>query len=523
MPRRAPRRRRSMNHPSPQPNVLTADDTQHLSPAFWPMLILTGIGTGLASGLLMRLLRFTQHLAFDYTSGTFLDGVSAAGWERRLLVVTAAGALAGLVGCLIKRRPGHHAGELTVALWFHAGRLAPATVLVRSILSIVIVGMGASLGREAAPKQVGALLGSMTGIRAGLSPPERRLLVACGAGAGMAAVYNVPLGGALFGLEVLLGTLSLPLVVPALLASAIATGASWLLSPPRATYHIADYGPTLPLLAWSVLAGPLAGLASVGYTRLISWADGRKPKGPWVVVAPTAAFAIVGALAIACPAVLGNGKDVVQLAFDGRMGAAVLVALLVLKPVATALCLGSGAPGGLFTPTLAFGALFGAALGHAFALAWPGAPQGACAVIGATAVLAGTTFGPISAVVLVLELTNSAEALLLPMLLATGIATLTARALDPRSIYSGRIHTARQAARMRDETAGGALSSAAGLPEILAGLLRAGSPSSFDVFDEKGDRVGTIEPGGKTGEAASARLGATSAIVTASDLARMSR
>jgi chloride channel protein, CIC family len=112
---------------------------------------------------------------------------------------------------------------------------------VRAIQSIVVVGMGASLGREAAPKQIGALVASILGQWAEIPRSQRRLLVACGAGAGMATVYNVPFGGAMFGLEVLLGTLSLPLAPPALMAALIATAVSWLLlsNRPTITFHSA--------------------------------------------------------------------------------------------------------------------------------------------------------------------------------------------------------------------------------------------------------------------------------------------
>ena len=509
-----------MDDLSPQPNVLTAGGRTSFSALFWPALVTTAVGTGLGAGLLMRLLRFVQHLAYSYQSGTFLDAVSTVSPARRVVVMVGAGALAGIAALLLKKRGGHHAGELTVALWFHAGRLSPVTVLARSILSIVLVGLGASLGREAAPKQVGALLGSMTGLRARLTPSERRLLVACGAGAGMGAVYNVPLGGALFGLEVLLGTLSLPLAVPALLASGVATASSWLLLPAGATYHAPSYAPSSGLIAWSLLAGPVTGLASVAYTRLICWADTSKPGGAWAIATPVAAFAAVGALAIADPGILGNGKDVVQLAFLDRLALPGLCALVLLKPVATALCLGSGAPGGLFTPTLMYGSLVGALLGRAANTVWPGLPVGACALIGAGAILAATTLGPISAIVLLLELVHPAAALLLPVLLAVGGAVLTARALEPRSIYSGRIHAARRVA-MNGETSAGDLPASAGVVEVLARLLARGDDARIVVTDDLGVEVGTISAGGHQGGDAARVLDTTSAIVTASDLARV--
>jgi H+/Cl- antiporter ClcA len=162
-------------------------------------------------------------------------------------------------------------------------------------------------------------------------------------------------------------------------------------------------------------------------------------------------FGLLGATSIWLPQLLGNGKDTTQLAFAGQVGPVLIVVLLALKPLATVLCLGSGAPGGLFTPSLTLGALLGGALGYVWTLIWPGAPLGLFAIIGAGAVLAATTQGPISAAVLMIELTGHDRAFLLPMLIAIVTATLVARTIDPRSIYDARLTdeelVERQAAR----------------------------------------------------------------------------
>lgn len=513
-----------MNRLSPQPNVLTAGGMTEFSRGFWPVLLVASVLTGLVAGLLMKLLFLVQHVAYHYQSGSFADAVAATGGGHRIAVMLAAGLLAGLVGWWLRHAPGGRSGELTVALWFHAGRLSPLLVTVRSLLSIVIVGMGAALGREAAPKQMGALFSSMLASRAGLTPTERRLMVACGAGAGMACVYNVPLGGALFALEVLLGTLSLPLVVPALLMSGLATLVSWSLLPSRPTYEIAPSDATDGLLVFSLLVGPLAGLASVAYTRIIVWSDLLKPKGMMRTVAPVIGLGAVGVLATAFPLLLGNGKDVVQLALSGALPAAMLLALLALRPLATSLCLGSGAPGGLFTPTLTFGALLGAVLGHAWSMAWPGTLPGAYALVGAAAIMAGATLGPISSIVLVFELTRSSGPMLMPIILASGGATLVARRFDGRSIYSGRIHALREDLdAARDASSPVRVPSSATLAEIVQNLLRAGEGRRLEVIDDHAACVGEIGAGGALGARAADVIGATSAIVTASDLACATR
>ncbi len=175
----------------------------------------------------------------------------------------------------------------------------------------------------------------------------------------MAAVYNVPLGGALFALEVLLGTLSLPLVLPALATSLVATAVAWVALGSRPTYLVPTYDAHASQIFWALLVGPIAGLVLVLYIRLISSAHALRPTGWLRVAAPIVVFTALGVVAIAYPQVLGNGKGVVQLALVGGLAVGVMAVLIVLKPLATAACLGSGAPGGLFTPTLTLGVVLG--------------------------------------------------------------------------------------------------------------------------------------------------------------------
>lgn len=417
---------------------------------FWAAILLTGAGAGLSAIALTRLLELVQRVVWSGSGTHILEAAEQASAGRHLLVLAGAGLATGLGQLILVRLSSGNGIDIAEAIWFSAGRLPALRTLGSAVLSVVVVAMGASLGREGAPKQAGAVGANVIADRLRLSDEQRRLLVACGAGAGMAAAYGVPLGGALFSLEVLRGMLSLRLVLPALLASLAATSLSWLVLPDAPTYHFAGFDNSALALAWALLIGPVAGLVSVGYVRAVAFADRNKPRGWRRLLAPLVALGILGGVSIHFPQLLGNGRDLSQLLFSGGVGSiGLLAALLVLKPAATLLCLGSGAPGGLFTPSLTLGALLGALMGAAGAQVAPGIQPGFAALLGAGAVLAATTQGPVSAVVLIFELTGRDRSFVAPLLLAVISATLVARTIEIRSIYDARLTDEEVRARVR--------------------------------------------------------------------------
>ena len=490
-----------------QPNDEAGGRFIGFSLRFWVLAVLTGIGTGIGAGLLMSLLRFVQHLCYAYNSGTFLDAVQQAPVMRRVVVVGAAGVLASGGVWLLKRSSGGHGGELNERIWFHSGRMPTLRTIIQAAFSMVLVAMGASLGRESAPKQTGAAVASWLSRMGRLTSAETRLLAACGAGAGMGAVYDVPLGGALFSLEVLLGTLALPLVPPAIAVSLVATVVSRLFLPDQPTYAVPAYPTDPTVVIWSIGFGPVAGLAGVAFVRLIAMADGLKPRKGIAMGAPVVVFLALAVLSIWFPQLLGNGKDAAELGFNGKLGLPLMIALVVLKPLATAACLGSGAPGGLFTPSVMFGAMLGGSLGRIWSLLWPGTAPGSYALIGAAALLAASMQAPIAAIVLMLELTHTAASLTVPILFAVAGASIVARWIDPRSVYTGRLHTGRMAAQADLSTAAPrygrllaprveTISVAASYPEVLRRLVVAqGGPRLLYAIDDKARLAGRIDAG----------------------------
>jgi len=258
----------------------------------------------------------------------------------------------------------------------------------------------------------------------------------------------VPLGGALFALEVLRGVLALRLVLPALIASVLAAMVAWLAVPSGPIYVVPAYGNSISIVVWAALIAPVAGVVSVAYVRAIAWADRHRPTGWRRLLTPLIIMGAFGAVSIPFPQLLGNGRDISELAFTGTVAPLLLLTILCLKPLATVLFVRSGAPGGLFTPSLTLGAMLGALLGQAWTLLWPGTPPGLFALIGAAAVLAATTQGPISTVVLMIEFTGHARSFIVPLLITVSLATLVSRLIEPRSIYDARLTDEQLAARL---------------------------------------------------------------------------
>lgn len=423
---------------------------------FWLAAIGIGVGAGIGAIVLTRLLEWVQHSVWQGSGTHILEAAGHVSAGRHLLILLCAGAAVGLGQLALSRLSSGNSIDINTAIWFSAGRLPAERTLGSALLSVAVVGMGASLGREGAPKQAGAVIANLFSDRLRLSDDQRRFLVACGSGAGMAAAYGVPLGGALFALEVLRGMLTLRLVLPALLASLVATTVAWLGLPDTPTYQIPSYTNSGGALALALLIGLPAGIVAVGYVRAVTWADHHKPTGWQRVIVPILALGLLGLVSLPYPQLLGNGRDLSQLLFTGRVTAVgLLVTLLLLKPAATLLCVASGTPGGLFTPSLTFGALFGALVGYLGQQLGLDVPIGLAALLGAGGVLAATTQGPISTIVLLMEMTGRDRSFIAPLLLSVFAATLVSRTIEPRSIYDSRLNDEQVRTRMaiREQTA----------------------------------------------------------------------
>jgi H+/Cl- antiporter ClcA len=405
------------------------EDSEGPATAWWTRrfalaVVLTGLAAGLGAVALTLLLHAVQHLAFGYTEDTFLTGVHRASALRRVGAVTLGGVVVG-TGWWLHRRLVPDGVSVTHALSTRAVRLPVLATATDSALQILAVGAGASLGREGAPRQLGAALGSAVAARLGLSLEQRRVLLAAGAGAGLAAVYNVPLGGAAFTLEVLLASMRLRAVVPAVVTAGLATAAAWPVLGTRATYQTPTVPTTVPVLVAALVLGPLLGLVGLLFRTVMTAARTHAPSGWRAAAAVPVVFAAVGATAIAYPQLLGNGKGLAQLALTGSLSIPLAVALAIAKPAVTAACLRDGAIGGLLTPSFATGAVLGLIGGVAWSQLWTGGSPTAYALLGAAAMLAVTQRAAATAVILALEFTHAGLGILPGLVIAVSAARAT--------------------------------------------------------------------------------------------------
>jgi H+/Cl- antiporter ClcA len=389
------------------------------------VIVMTGIGAGIGGMALALILHLVQHVAYGYSLGqivggeSFLQGVGAASYTRRLLVLVGCGLLAG-IGWWALYRYGRPLVSIRNAVASDDHRMPIPESIAHALLQIVTVALGSPLGRETAPREVGATFTAWLCYNAGLSIEESRIVVACGAAAGLAAVYNVPLGGALFVLESMLATFGLTAVVPALLTSGIAAMIAWIGLGDPVFYPVAVFSIAPSLIAWSIVTGPLFGIAAYGFSRMTAASAARAPRGWHLIPICVTVFAAIGFLAIPFPELLGNGRGPIQLGFDGDLGIGFAALLLVLRLAVTLGALRAGAKGGLLTPGMTIGALLAAVLGGLWTLAWPGTPLGAFAVIGAAAFLASSMKIPMTAIALIVEFTHVSQAFLFPLVLAVG-------------------------------------------------------------------------------------------------------
>lgn len=392
-------------------------------PVLFFVTIVVGIGAGFGAMFLALLLHYLQHLAYGYSPNliisneSFLEGVRASSAERRVVVLTLCGLIAGM-GWWLVARCGKPLVSIADAVKSDKPHMPMGATLAHVLLQIVTIAFGSPLGREVAPREISALFAGWLSSKAGLSLRDTQLMLACAAGAGLAAVYNVPLGGALFAAEGLLCSLAWPALIPALTCSGIAVVISWIGLGNEPQYYILNYTINSSLVTWSIIAGPIFGFCAYWFVRITTSARNNTKSNWQLPVLCLINFFIIGLLAIYFPSLLGNGKSPAELEFDNSINLGLTAILLILRTLIVWSSLRAGAKGGLLTPSLASGALLAVLMGGGWNMIWPGSLLGTYSVIGATAFLAASQKMPLTAIVLIFEFTRLNFNFLIPILFA---------------------------------------------------------------------------------------------------------
>lgn len=408
---------------------------------FGSAVLLTGLLAGVAGATTVSLLHAVEHLAYHYSYGLLLDGIGASSPVRRALAPAVGGALAGFGWWILRRRSGAPSLSATIAGKTPMQHLPMAA---DAALQVVAVGSGASLGRETAPRQLAAVLssygtgwlGRLTSSTLGtLTARDREILLSCAAGAGLGAVYSVPLGGAFFAARVMMGTWHPRVVGTALLTSSLAVAVSRPITHFERNLVWPNPALSYQFTMLAVAIAPLAVVVGLAFNRLVSLAGPKPQLTSWVLIPGVAVAGLVtGICSIYRPELPGNGRSVLVVAVGSNLTLTAAAVILLLKPLLTALYLRLGAVGGLITPALATGAAAGTVATLAVNdLAHTSLHVAAVALTCAAGVLAITQRAPAFASLFVWELAHPPVWLLLVFAVAAfsshGIRLLRERTL----------------------------------------------------------------------------------------------
>ena len=470
-------------------------------------VLLRALAVGLLGGSAGVVLRFlaTEAPRLVWPGPDMVQGVALTPPLARALVPAVGGLVAGLVLALGARWGGGARGwDILEAVVLRNGVLPLRSALVRAASSLVTQASAGAVGREGPIVLVAAAAASGIGRRFGVATRERRLLVACGSAAGLACAYNTPLGASLFAMEILLGSLSLEAFAPLAICSATATFLSWAAFGRDPVFHVpaATLSSSLELLLCAAL-GVLGGLVGALFLfALRACASLYARSGlPRPVAMATAGLAL-GLVTLRYPEIVGNGREAIAALFVRPWGIEAVLALLVLRLIVTPLAVGSGTVGGVFTPTLFLGAMLGHAFGAGVQALAPGlgTDPAAFALAGMGFLLAGTTHAPLTAVVMVFEMTLD-YGMVVPLLLGSAVATLVAKRLTANSVYTEALQ------RKADEDPAGALdvlrvadlvrsdqvtvAPGLALPQLLDAFV-ASRRNHLYVVDERGGFLGAV-------------------------------
>ena len=364
-------------------------------------------------------------------------------WWWRLLIPAIGGLIVGpLIYFFARDAKGHGVPEVMAAVALRGGVIRPRVVAVKALARAISIGTGGAVGREGPIVQIGAALGSSMGQLLNVTASQLRVIVGCGAAAGISATFNAPIAGALFAAEVIVGNFAVAQLSPIVISSVVATVVSRFVLGNHPAFPVPPYelvGPweLVPYMVVGVIAGFVA-LAFMFSLYATEDAFEKLPVPEWSKA--MLGGLLVGAIGVWLPNVFGVGYSTITQALTGSLPALTLGLLLLAKIAATSVTIGSGGSGGIFAPSLFLGAMTGGFLGTFIHQWFPEAtaPSGAYALVTMGAVVAAATHAPISAIIIIFELTQTIN-IIPPLMAACVMSTLVTTFIHRDSIYTMKL------------------------------------------------------------------------------------
>jgi chloride channel protein, CIC family len=468
---------------------------------------LVGVSAGTGAVVFRWLIDFFRETAF----GGGAEALSFLGPYYVVLIPAIGGLGVGpLVYFFAREAKGHGVPEVMEAVALRGGRIRPVVAVVKSLASSLCIGTGGSVGREGPIVQIGCALGSTLGQNFRLSDERIRTLLACGAAGGIAATFNAPIAGVFFALEVILRKFStqyFSMVVIAAVTSSI-VGRTFIGDTPA--FQVPPYSLVGPWeLFFYTLLGLLAAFVGSAFIFLLYCTEDlfNAWKFP-EYFKPAVGGLGVGILGFYAPEVFGVGYETIEKTLHGEIFTAAMMALVIAKLLATSLTLGSGGSGGVFAPSLFLGSLLGGSFGNLVHQWMPTitASSGAYALVGMGAVFAGAAQAPITAIIILFEMTGDYK-IILPLMFATAVSTLVSVWMSKESIYTVKlkrrgvdIDAGQDLNLMRSIRIGEAMTAASDLTTVrldtsleeLARLFHTSHFQGFAVLDERRDLAGIV-------------------------------
>ena len=402
--------------------------------------VLVGIGGGYGAIAFRWLIGAENWLAFSALRpflAHWLGGFSL------VLVLAVGGAIAAFVtDRFAPEARGHGVPEVMAAVALKGGVIRPRIIAIKALASATSIGFGGSCGREGPIVQIGSTIGSVLGQIVHAPAPIVRTLVACGAAAGISATFNAPIGGVFFASEVILGDFAPRSFATIVVSSVLAAVISRAYLGNRPSFDASAFALVSPReLGLYAILGVIAAVWAWGFVKVLYlFEDGVEKIALSAPLKGAVGFGLVGAIGLFAPQVLGVGYDSIQHVFDSHVDAPHALALSILKPVATSLTLGAGGSGGVFAPSLYTGAMLGDAFGRIVHTAFPiwTGPAAAYGLVAMAAVFAAAAEAPITAIMIVFEMSGD-YTIILPLMIATVVASVLGRRFLRSTVYEMKL------------------------------------------------------------------------------------